>query len=72
MTTYQKVIRIAPDPNSPTLPYKNRASAPQSIHTRCLVNKMVWPARGGANDFRGWAPCISLTSVHDMTATNKV
>ena len=49
--------------------FKNRLGAPESIHMRGFSpkNEQIWPrglgCRGGATDFGGFSPCISLASV---------
>ena len=49
--------------------FKNRLDAPESIHMRGFSpkNEQIWPrglgCRGGATDFGGFSPCISITSV---------
>ena len=49
--------------------FKNRLGAPESIHMRGFSpkNEQIRPrglgCRGGATDFGGFSPCISITSV---------
>ena len=54
--------------------FKNRLGAPESIHMRGFSpkNEQIWPrglgCRGGATDFGGFSPCISITSVLEIAA----
>ena len=59
--------------------FKNRLGAPESIHMRGFSpkNEQIWPrglgCRGGATDFGGFSPCISITSVlHKDFSENQI